>query len=417
MAAPAIPPSAPFRLTQSASDAATAAGVVFADGVARGYSTARRITQGLCIASGDSRIAASFAPNGKATLGFPCWIEQLSAGALTFTPSAVFALGGITTATYVATYLPSVITHPAPTSFVMIGVNSAAQDVPFDQAKSHIDTIVRSHKRVGKTLILCNDYLPMPSHPQFTPARLAYQAALSAYIDTKHDPANGVYVPNTRDAMAQDPLNYTDLLHPTSRGAARCAAAIVAAVQGSFVSRTSLLARPSPTYNPNSFAGWGKPSGTGVTVTEVSDGGISVLTITYKDVAPASPAATLFIMAGVGSIPAGFTPGTSRVDACIGYELDAGHTNLGAITFQVFGGSSALVAEDGGATALDGFNGGASTSTPYPDGPLAGVFHPLVAPLPSGATTVQPFVIVNNGKTGGLINFTLRLFLPQLRAL
>ncbi len=36
MAAPAIPPSAPFRLTQPVADAATAAGVVFADGVARG---------------------------------------------------------------------------------------------------------------------------------------------------------------------------------------------------------------------------------------------------------------------------------------------------------------------------------------------------------------------------------------------
>lgn len=38
MAAPAIPPSAPFRLTQPVADAATAAGVVFADGVARGAS-------------------------------------------------------------------------------------------------------------------------------------------------------------------------------------------------------------------------------------------------------------------------------------------------------------------------------------------------------------------------------------------
>lgn len=366
---------------------------------------------------GDSRSVAY--NSGTRDSRYPhMWTEQLLKGALTFRKTNVSSLGGITSSTFVASYLNSLLQKPTVGSIVLIGANDLASSVTEAQTKANIDTIVAAHRTANKALVLLNEY-PFQT---FTTTQLERHLRIRDHIDAKHAPVDRVWVINSWDAMTTSPRGFvtrlgylkSDNVHPTPRGAAAMGKMIGIATSKGFSDYTFLPDRPNPRYNPNSWSGWSVPSVPGLTVSDVVVDGIAIRKLVFNNVAGTTGAVAQLL--GPAQLPAGFVPGISKVDSIVGYELkpgSAGFASLSLLTFYI--GGTFLVADETGA-ASDGSDGGSANREYFPNFFLSGVLHPARGTLPVNANRVQQLIQISGRSASEPITGEIWLYQPQLRA-
>ncbi|RRJ96931.1 hypothetical protein Ga0100231_024570 [Opitutaceae bacterium TAV4] len=377
---------------------------------------------------GDSRSVAY--NSGTRDSRYPqIWAEQLLQGAITIKKDNLSSKGGISSDQFVATYLTPLVNKPTVGSIVLISANDRNMGISVAKGKTNINTIIAAHQTAGKALILLNEY-PFQTYvgdsdPAVKGAKLADHLAIRDYIDTKHDPANGVWVANIWDAMTTEPRGFvtregylkTDNVHPTPRGAAAMAKAIFSATRHSFQNYTQLFERPNALYNPNDWSGWTLPAlPAGASIGDEVIDGVAVRKVIFNNVTGTSGVVVQFN--GPVSLH-GFVPGTSKVDSVIGYEVRPGLTGIAAvsmITNSKSGWFPVKSDEAGAPTASDGGDGGSANREYFPDFGVRGVLHPALGTLPEDATRVLQLIQIAGRSADEPINGEIWFYLPQLRA-
>lgn len=366
---------------------------------------------------GDSR-SITYNSNTRDSRYPQIWAEQLLQGAITIKKANVSSLGGITSTTFVSNYLNPLLQKSTVGSVVLIGANDLASAVTEAQTKANIDTIVTAHRNASKALILLNEY---PFQTLTTP-QLERHLRVRDHIDAKDNPAEGVWVVNSWDAMTTAPRGFvtkagylqTDSVHPTPRGAAAMAQVISNETRYGYDAYTPLLDRPNPLYDPNSWSGWSIPAVSGLTVTDVVVGGVAIRKLVFNGVAGTT--GTVAQLLGPNQLPAGFVPGVSKVDSVVGYEIKPGSTGFASLSLLTFYVGGTFLAANESGTASDGSDAGSANRQYFPDIHLAGVLHPALGTLPSNANRVQQIIQISGRSASEPVNGEIWLYRPQLRS-
>jgi lysophospholipase L1-like esterase len=366
---------------------------------------------------GDSR-SITYNSNTRDSRYPQIWAEQLLQGAITIKKTNVSSLGGITSTTFVSNHLTPLLQKSTVGSIVLIGANDLASSVTEAQTKANIDTIIAAHRTANKALVLLNEY-PFQT---FTTPQLERHLRIRDYIDAHDDPAAGVWVINSWDAMTTLPRGFvtkagylqTDNVHPTPRGAAAMARSFSNETRYAYNAHTPLLDRPDSLYNPNSWSGWSSPSVPGLTVTDVVVDGIAIRKLVFNGVAGTT--GTVAQLLGPNQLPAGFTPGVSKVDSVVGYEIKPGSTGFASLSLLTFYVSGTFLVADETGTASDGSDAGSANRQHFPDIQLSGVLHPALGTLPGNANRVQQLIQISGRSASESITGEIWLYQPQLRS-
>lgn len=235
-------------LTQAEADAATAAGVVFSDGVARAASRSAVPLVGFL---GDSRVwqghssdSALLFPNSSMTnYGIPYHVTMMTGGRVDFPYRLNFGVGGITTAEIISSTFaqiaatPGRVPHPnavanygnmtplaamiaSPASIVgyLCGTNDVDASVPAATIQANDLTIITALQKAGKTVIVLND---MPrgdatyTGMRFSAAKLGIHFAVSRFLRSLRIP--NVFVADTFSALVNPASTTGDMIVGASR--------------------------------------------------------------------------------------------------------------------------------------------------------------------------------------------------------
>jgi lysophospholipase L1-like esterase len=218
VAAPAIPPSAPYRLTQPVADAATAAGVVFADGVARAPSVTTYS------AIGDSLMVPSSEFGGTVKRA-----TRKSAGRHRLVKA--YAVAGTRTDQIIATQLPQALADGNRHIAMDGGVNDVQQAIPVATIKSNLIKIWQDILAAGKLPLDVGFY---PNNNTYVSTLATLELWRQIYTARKGIPHADVWTKTANAAGGWlTGLNF-DTTHPVAVGAEVGAGPVLAVMDNPF---------------------------------------------------------------------------------------------------------------------------------------------------------------------------------------
>ncbi|ASP30864.1 hypothetical protein CHH26_11945 [Qipengyuania flava] len=352
------------------------------------------------------------------------WAGLISNGRIRPDSDQNFGVGGQNTTQFL-TRLNDVKRCAAGIVFIPGWINDSAQGVDsLTVTQPNMLSIVNGLRDAGKIVLLADDY---PSDTLTTAQKIEH-AKTRDYVRSLHNPAKGVFVARTWDAIATAPNGgspqagmLSDGVHPSVIGAHAQAAPLVAAAK-LIVPDAHLRDQLAPPLNPNpdmvtglqgggllGFPGatgstaldWFASNGAGVSGTGAAD--FTKPTVedeVWQQVAisgnwNASPYITLVnSQANLADFAAG-----DLVEMMCRFEIDAGHTNLRFVAAQVLYQTAVPAAAVG--TVTGGYA--------YPAGKITGTFFRQFR-WPSGATRAQGMIAINFQGTAASGVFRFRDF-------
>lgn len=273
--------------------------------------------------------------------GLP-WLRRYLLGQLELPIGNVSGGSGETAATIRSTRLAGALSSNAKVLFLCAGINQGASEAQDLADITYMaETFAASEP---DRIVIVSDGIPGGTNAGWDSTKIARHASLRDSIRLLHDPANGIYVAGTWNAMAAttdgaEPasgLVASGDLHPITPGSMAIAAAMVSLMQSvlpaydpydaeTFVSGTALDGANLAGSTGNAIS-TASLSGANISSSRmVVDGATTWAELTFNTSSQAS------LNKSSATLPAEVTPGTTVLSSIILVKLHAGLTNVRGI--------------------------------------------------------------------------------------
>ena len=267
------------------------------------------------------------------------WARRLTGERFDLTIAAIDGGSGETAATIRSTRLATALASPATINFLMAGSNpgtSLAQDIA--------DITYMAEQLAAKaadSVCFLADGFPGGTHAGWDSTRIARHADLRDALRLLHDPANGIVVVPTWDAIASTPdgdepaagMLQTGDLHPAIPGSFAAGLVWQTAIETytvardpyageTFVATTAMSGANLAGATNDAISGAGLAAGNAASSRMVVDGATTwaELTLNTTSVATCNPT--------TATIPAGVTVGVTSISSIIKLKLHSGLANV-----------------------------------------------------------------------------------------